>query len=60
MGLGSGWERAQKCVGKTETSGVASDQTKLSGPTILNVSISIEKYSLTSYLLRVATSCFIL
>ena len=39
---------------------VASDQTKLSGPTILNVSISIEKYSLTRYLLRVATSCFIL
>lgn len=39
---------------------VASNQTKLSATAILNVSTSIEKCSLTSDLMKMATNCFIL
>ena len=39
---------------------VASNQTKLSVSTVLNVSMSVEKWLLPGYLLKVATNCVIL
>ena len=39
---------------------VASNQTKLSVSAIVNVSMSVEKWILTGYLLKVAANCAIL
>ena len=47
------WQRKSRMT-------VASNQTKLSVSTVLNVSMSVEKWLLTGYLLKVATNCVIL
>ena len=56
-GLGfCGGNVLEKLQGKPRLT-VASNQTKLSVSTIFNVSMSVEKWLLTGYLLKVAAKC---